>query len=355
MPTARPVHDPLPLEPSPADSRETARLAALHRLKLLDTPDSQTFDGVTRLTAAALNVPIVLVSLVDEKRQWFKSRVGLDATETPRAISFCAHAVTDRSPLVVPDATLDPRFAGNPMVTGAPHVRAYAGIPLYTSAGHAIGALCAIDRKPRQFTAADMNTLRDAARAIEQCIRAEEIETGPRQEDITGLEDIAGRDRIAGREDIATPSVEHPGPAHHEIIQALRRHVRRRREFEDASRRHEERLRALPGAATVYVSYWNAQLRCEFLNDAYCARFNCALEEIVGMPMPELYGAAFHAIRPYVLLALEGRDQTVARRIRLPGGQTATSMQCVPDPGAGSRIQGLYVIFAGQRRRASDA
>jgi GAF domain-containing protein len=250
---------------------------------------------------------------------------------------------------------LDPRFAGNPMVTGAPHVRAYAGIPLYTSAGHAIGALCAIDRKPRQFTAADMNTLRDAARAIEQCIRAEEIESGPRQEDITGLEDIAGRDGIAGREDITAPSVEHPGPAHHEIIQALRRHVRRRREFEDASRRHEERLRALPGAATVYVSYWNAQLRCEFLNDAYCARFHCALEEIVGMPMPELYGAAFHAIRPYVLLALEGRDQTVARRIRLPGGQTATSMQCVPDPGAGSRIQGLYVIFAGQRRRASDA
>jgi len=329
------------------DAREAARLAALHRLNLLDKPASKTCDQVTRLTAAALNVPIVLVSLVDEKRQWFKSRVGLDATETPRAISFCAHAVTDRTPLIVPDATLDVRFAANPMVTGAPHVRAYAGIPLYTSEGHAIGALCAIDRQPRQFTPADMSTLRDAARAIEECLRVEEASIAPAPEDLTAGRLVA-LDADALRDGLQ-PDVEQQIRDSRDIIEALRGHLRRRPAFEESSRRQEVTVRALPGAPMAYVSYWNSRLRCEFVNAAHCARFQCALDQAIGMSMQDLLGPAFADIESSVRLALDGREQRVGRPIPLPGGKDVAGLHCIPDRSDAAQVQGLFLIFISQR------
>lgn len=349
MTIARQLHDSTPraLASAAADTRETARLAALHRLNLLDKPDSKTFDQVTRLTAAALNVPIVLVSLVDEKRQWFKSRVGLDAMETPRAISFCAHAVTDRSPLVVPDATMDIRFAGNPMVTGAPHIRAYAGIPLYTSDGHAIGALCAIDRQPRRFTTADMNTLRDAARAIEDCIRAEEALIAPAPEDLTAGR-LAALDAGALRDGMQA-DVEKQIRDSRDVIEALRGHLRRRPAYEEAARRHEERVAALPGNPMAYVSYWNSRLRCEFVNAAQCARLQSAFDQTIGMSMQESLGAAFTDIESYVRLALDGREQRVGRQIPLPGGEPVVGLHCVPDRGDTTRAGGLFLIFVGER------
>jgi GAF domain-containing protein len=136
---------------APTFGNEDVRLAALRRLKILDTPASESFDRVTRLAAAAIGVPIVLMSLVDERRQWFKSRVGLEATETLRDISFCTHAVAQRRPLVVADALKDERFATNPLVIGEPKIRFYAGVPLYTHDEQAIGTLCAIDRQPREL------------------------------------------------------------------------------------------------------------------------------------------------------------------------------------------------------------
>jgi PAS domain S-box-containing protein len=156
-------------------SQEANRLAVLRGLNLLDSPPSETFDRVTRLAARTLGVPIVLVSLVDETRQWFKSRFGLDVTQTPREASICAHAVLSRSPLVVPDALLDARFAANPLVTGAPFIRAYAGVPLFTRLGHAIGTLCAIDRQPREFARDEIAALADYARVLQDSIQAQEI------------------------------------------------------------------------------------------------------------------------------------------------------------------------------------
>jgi PAS domain S-box-containing protein len=161
----------------PAFGSEDRRLAALRRLKILDTPASESFDRVTRLAAAALGVPIVLMSLVDERRQWFKSRVGLDASETPRDISFCTHAIAQRSPLVVADAMKDERFATNPLVTGAPNIRFYAGVPLYTHDQHAIGTLCAIDRQPRELDGASLGILGDCALLIEDLIERMEFAT----------------------------------------------------------------------------------------------------------------------------------------------------------------------------------
>ena len=157
---------------------EAQRLATLRNLGLLDSAPSQSFDRATRLAAALLQVPIVLVSLVDENRQWFKAKIGLNATETPREVSFCAHAVCNREPLIVPDATRDARFSGNPLVTGAPHIRAYLGIPIYSKEGHAIGTLCAIDTEVHAFTDVDVRHLVDCTKVLEDLVHSHELSLG---------------------------------------------------------------------------------------------------------------------------------------------------------------------------------
>jgi diguanylate cyclase (GGDEF)-like protein/PAS domain S-box-containing protein len=140
---------------------ETERLALLHSLDLLDTPAEPAFDLVTRLVALTLDVPVALVSLIDAQRQWLKSRVGLgeSANEMPREISFCGHAILQRDPLIVDDTCNDERFRDNPLVAGEPHVRFYAGMPIVSSAGHAIGTLCAVDFRPRTLTPREIDTL----------------------------------------------------------------------------------------------------------------------------------------------------------------------------------------------------
>lgn len=161
--------------PLPAD--EALRLKALHSTALLNSAPEPAFDRITRLVSRALDVPIALISLVDEERQWFKSRVGLDACQTPREQAFCAHAILETEPLVVPDATADARFSDNPLVTGAPDIRAYAGVPIRTRNGQAIGTLCAIDNQPRYFTQEELDTLSDlAALAMKQVQMREVVE-----------------------------------------------------------------------------------------------------------------------------------------------------------------------------------
>ncbi|QBC44106.1 PAS domain S-box protein [Iodobacter fluviatilis] len=145
------------MPPIPPD--ETERLHLLHALELLDSEAEPAFDLITRLVSQILHVPIALVSLVDENRQWFKSRVGLDATETPREFAFCAHTIMNRGPMLVQDATQDERFADNPLVTGQPKIRFYAGMPIRSAGGLALGTLCAIDSKPRVLTPDEVNIL----------------------------------------------------------------------------------------------------------------------------------------------------------------------------------------------------
>ena len=155
-----------PVPPVPVPANETARLAALRAYHVLDTSAEEEFDDLTQLASRLCCAPIALVSLIDQDRQWFKSRVGLDVTETPRDLAFCAHAIMGDETLVIPDATKDERFANNPLVTSDPNIRFYAGMPLMTPSGHAVGTLCVIDRVPRTLTEDQMDTLKVLGRQV---------------------------------------------------------------------------------------------------------------------------------------------------------------------------------------------
>jgi diguanylate cyclase (GGDEF)-like protein len=151
--------------PLPHD--ETMRLQVLHSLRVLDTAAEERFDRITRLACKIFNVPIALVSMIDGGRQWFKSRVGLDATETPRDISFCGHAIVGRDVFVIREAREDLRFCDNPLVTGEPKIQFYAGYPLTSPAGMRIGTLCLIDTRVRDFSATEEETLRELGAMVE--------------------------------------------------------------------------------------------------------------------------------------------------------------------------------------------
>ena len=147
---------------------ESERLFSLYKLEILDTPPEQRFDYITEKVKIYFNVSIALISLVDEKRQWFKSRQGLDAKETSREISFCGHAINQDDLFIVNDTFEDERFIDNPLVTENPFIRFYAGAPLKSTEGFKVGTLCIIDKSPRSFSENDMALLREFADMVEE-------------------------------------------------------------------------------------------------------------------------------------------------------------------------------------------
>jgi len=147
-------------------TREADRIAALEQYQVLDTPPEQSYDDITALAAYICDVPIALVSFVDKDRQWFKSKVGLKVNETSRDVSFCAHAILDQKVMVVNDALNDERFSDNQLVTCAPNIRFYAGVPLVTPDGHPLGTLCVIDHRPRELSDDQIKTLESLARQV---------------------------------------------------------------------------------------------------------------------------------------------------------------------------------------------
>ena len=148
--------------PLPAD--EPFRLHTLHEYHILDTLPEQNYDDLTFLASQICGTPVAFLSLIDEGRQWFKSRVGMEIDEMPREISFCAHAILAPGLTMVPDTTLDERFADNPLVAADPHVRFYAGAPLVTAEGAALGTICVLDNKPRVLTEEQQESLRALGR-----------------------------------------------------------------------------------------------------------------------------------------------------------------------------------------------
>ena len=150
----------------PIPHNEPERLATLRRLEVLDTPEEHIFNEITELAAIICGTPIAVISLVDAERQWFKAKVGLAARETPRDVAFCAHAIMQTDLFVVPDATRDPRFARNPLVTAEPEIRFYAGAPLVTADQHVVGTLCVIDRVARRLSHTQEEALRMLGRQV---------------------------------------------------------------------------------------------------------------------------------------------------------------------------------------------
>lgn len=155
---------------------EQTRLETLRSLNVLDSPAEERFDRLTRMARRMFGVPIALVSLIDENRQWFKSCIGLGASETSRDISFCGHAILGDGVFVIPNAIEDQRFADNPLVLGDPNVRFYAGCPLAVN-GHKLGTLCIIDQRPRTFEKEDIEALKDLASMVERELAAVQLAT----------------------------------------------------------------------------------------------------------------------------------------------------------------------------------
>ena len=235
-----------------APANESERIAELRRFEILDTEADEFLDTLTELAAEIMDVPIALVSLVDVDRQWFKSRVGLAIAQTPRDVSFCGHVVADGTPMVIDDAFADPRFADNPLVTGDPHVRFYAGFPLRTDSGFDLGTLCTIDHRPRQ----------------------------PSDKQL----------RMLGR--IATLVVQLITSRHQN---AIVRHV----------------VDSVPGM----LAYWDQHQRCRFANAAYQDWFGISPEALRGKTMEELLGPIYPRNRPYIEAALRGESQSFERDI----------------------------------------
>ena len=147
-------------------TNESERLAALKEYHILDSGTEQSYDDITTLAAHICEVPIAMISLVDEDRQWFKSRLGVKQQQTPREVAFCAHAILQHEPFIVMDATKDRRFADNALVTGKPHIRFYAGIPLVNPEGLALGTLCVVDHQPRRLSAEQQKALQALSRQV---------------------------------------------------------------------------------------------------------------------------------------------------------------------------------------------
>jgi excisionase family DNA binding protein len=162
--------DPAPTHPLPQD--EQARLAAVAASGLVDSAAEPVFDRLTWLATQVTDCPMALVTVLTSRRQWFKSRIGVDLAETPRDWAFCSHAIVQEKPLMVEDATRDARFAANPLVTGPLHVRFYAGVPLVDAGGYPLGTLCVLDREPRRLRAREIRALQElAAIAVEELRR----------------------------------------------------------------------------------------------------------------------------------------------------------------------------------------
>lgn len=193
------------MPPAPLPGNEPERLAALRSYDVLDTSCEKVFDDIARLAARLTGRPIALVSLIDSDRQWFKAHHGLAIRETPRDMAFCAHAIlTPEAPMVVPDATLDPRFVDNPLVYEATPVRSYVGVPLTNPEGHALGTLCVIDREPRETSPEQLEVLGSLANAVSTALELRRAMLRLRDQTLTdGLTGLPNRSALIAAVDQA--------------------------------------------------------------------------------------------------------------------------------------------------------
>lgn len=283
----------------PAD--EIDRLEALFSLKLLDSPAEERFDRVTRIACALFSTPIALVCLVDSDRQWFKSRQGIQATETARDISFCGHAILSKEPLVITNALDDPRFADNPLVIGAPHIRFYAGIPLLSREGLSVGTFCIIDQRPRTLNEEQIAQLTDLANMAQS-----ELHRTPSE--------FSGAPT-----DAMSPHIPVSAYLFHTIAENT------------------------PGM----LGYWTKELRCLYANQAYLHWFGRTPEQMLGIQIQDLMGEAlFKKNEPYIRAVLGGQDQQFERMLVKPSGETGHTLVRYVAHTIDGKVRGFFVLVS---------
>jgi diguanylate cyclase (GGDEF)-like protein/PAS domain S-box-containing protein len=287
-----------------APAAESRRLVELRQLNLLDTPPEEAFDRVTRLAARILGVPIALISLVDDSRVWFKSRVGLDVEQFPRDITLCTQVIAERKVLVVPDATQDARYAANALVTGAPYLRAYMGIPLYSRSTEPVGTLCAIDVQPRYFGADAITIWNDFANLVQDMLRAREL-------------------AVEGERQLR------------EAAASAEKHTQM-----------ERRLQRIADHIPALIGYWNTELKCEFANEAYRVYSGLSPEQMIGLHFREVLGDEIYARNsPYAYAALAGEQQRFQRSsVGADGKRMHTEGQYLPDYDENGNVCGFFVL-----------
>ena len=198
---------------------ERGRLAALYRYEILDTNPETDFEDIVRVVKAVFGVPMVAITLIDTDRQWFKARTGLDVLQTPRSMAFCDHTIRSTGALGVEDATQDPRFAANPLVTGEPGIRCYLGVPLTTPDGYNLGSLCIIGTEPRHFTPADKEVLHEFGRLV---MSKMELRMLARRDALTGaLSRRAFEEHLEPWRAQLTPRLQPVLDRHHQSLVAL--------------------------------------------------------------------------------------------------------------------------------------
>jgi len=278
-----------PLRPE----NESLRLKALQGYQVLDTAAEQNSDDIVALASAICGTPIALISLVDENRQWFKSRIGLSATETPRDISFCGHAINQTAVFEIPDASQDSRFADNPLVTEGPRIRFYAGAPLKTLDGFNIGTLCVIDHEPRVLTPQQKRGLEALARQV-----------------IANFE----RQRLAA------------------VLQT-----------------REKFMARIMGALPDLISYVDTDFRYLYANPTYTNWLERENQEIIGKMVVDVIGeAAFAIVKPYFDKAMSGESQQFFAKLpyRVNSGTLTRSVhvQYIPDKDENNKVLGVNVV-----------
>lgn len=284
---------------------ESARLQSLKDYRLLDTLPEAVFDGITAVAAQVVGVPISLISLVDQDRQWFKSSYGLPGvTETPRDVAFCAHAILQSQPFIVPDALNDSRFADNPLVSAEPKIRFYAGVPLINRRGYGVGTLCVIDRVPRELSASQIDNLRRLADVVVALFEARN-----------------DRDRLA--------------TGQQSLIES------------------ERRLRTLIDASPALISYVDPCGRYLMINQTYERWFGKPREHLIGLTIKDLLDAeAYERTKEPFARALRGETVTFENH---PIGKENRYVQTtfVPDVGAAG-VRGVFTLASDISSRVED-